>query len=218
MTEAAPGPPGPSDRDDELPTPADRRWALLAAELPFEQLRHARAQAEGWRNGLGAAITAVGAVSLIRGRDELVALPPGWRAAAVAAFLLAFVALLAGFLLMVTAAHGRPGVLIDADGEALREFVATEAPRVTRLVRGAGYLAAGGICLLVVAAAVTWLAPAADDPAPAVTVLMDTGQACGRLVGIDAGQLVLVEADPVGGAARSIPVSAVERLVVVPSC
>jgi hypothetical protein len=218
MTEAAPGPSGPPDRGDDLPTPEDRRWALLAAELPFEQLRHARTQAEGWRNGLATAITAVGAVSLIRGRDELAALPPGWRVAAVATFLLAFVALTAGFLLMVTAAHGRPGVLIDADGESLREYVATEAPRVTRLVRGAGYLAACGICLMVAAAAVTWLAPTADATAPEVTVLLDSGQACGRLVGIDAGHLILLEADSASDATLSIPVSAVERLVMVPSC
>jgi hypothetical protein len=209
----------PSDRDHDLPTPEDRRWALLAAELPFEQLGHARAQAEGWRNALAVATTAVGAVSLFRGRDDVAALLTPWRVAAVVVFLLGFAALTFSFLLAIAAAHGRPGLLIDADGESLRDFVTTEAKRVTGLVRQAAYLVVAGIGLMVAAASVAWLAPVAPAMAaqPVIAVL-DNGQACGDLVGIDAGQLVLMITAPSGAEARSIPMARVERLFVVRSC
>lgn len=219
MTAATPDPHRPPDRDNDLPTPEDRRWALLAAELPFEQLGHARAQAEGWRNALAVATTAVGAISLVRGRDDVAALLTPWRVAAVVVFLLGFAALTSSFLLAIAAAHGRPGLMIAADGESLRDFVTTEAKRVTGLVRRAGYLVVAAIGLMVAAAAIAWLAPVAPaGTRQPVIAVMDSGQACGDLVGIDSGQLVLVITASGGAEAQSIPITRVERLFVVRSC
>jgi hypothetical protein len=146
---------------DDRPTPDDRRWALLARELPFEQLGHARKQAENWRNALAAGTGVFGAVGLLRNRSDISALEEPWKIAVVAVLGGAFIALAAAFLVTVRAAYGRPGQTIYSDGESLRQFTADEAARVMRLLPLAAYLALSSVFLIVTGAAISWLAPAA---------------------------------------------------------
>lgn len=158
MTTAAPDPGLPPGADD-LPTPTDRRWALLASELPFEQLGHARKQAENWRNALAAGTTVIGGIGLFRGRTDFSVLAEPWKIAVVVILGCAFGMLASAFTVSIRAAHGRPGQMIHSDGESLRRFVADEAARVMRLLPVAAYLTLGSVLLIMTAAILSWLAP-----------------------------------------------------------
>ncbi len=143
----------------ELPTPEERRWALLAAQLPFDQLMHARAQAEGWRNGLAAATGVIATVTLVRGRTDLTPLATSWKVLIVTGLTAAFASLVAAFLVAIRAAHGRPGLMIQADGECLRKYIADESRRIMQLLPWAAYLSVIGVTLVLATAVLTWLAP-----------------------------------------------------------
>jgi hypothetical protein len=149
----------PTPDEDELPTPDERRWALLAAQLPFDQLIHARAQAEGWRNALAASTGIIAAITLVRGRQDFSPLATGWKVVIVVGLLSAFAALVSASLVAIRAAHGRPGMMIQADGESLRKYVAVESHRVMRLLPWVAYLTVTGVTLILVTAVLAWLAP-----------------------------------------------------------
>lgn len=156
---------GPTGRDSdgpvsqELPTPEERRWALLAVQLPFDQLMHARAQAEGWRNGLAAATSVIATVTLVRGRTDFTPLATSWKVLIVTGLTAAFASLVAAFLVAIRAANGRPGLMIQADGESLRKYIAHESRRVMQLLPWAAYLSVVGVTLVFATAVLTWLAP-----------------------------------------------------------
>ncbi len=111
----------------------------------------ARKQAEGWRTGLGGLTALLSAVLIVKGRDNITTLAPGYRWAVVLLLGLALVMLVTATLLAVRAASGRPGQEILRAGEALREWTRAELRRISRAVRRAAWLATLAIACVAVA-------------------------------------------------------------------
>jgi hypothetical protein len=186
-----------------LPSADDLRWARMARELPFAELDAVRRQAEQWRNAIGGLTALLGFAALLRGRNDLTTVPPGWRIATASVLAAAFLVLLVSFALAAYASFGRPGVVVRASGASFRRWSTARARQIGRLVPVAVLLAGLGIVLTAVAVGLTWFAPAAE-PDRRYAVRSASGDACGDLVGVADGRLVLMV--KLGG--RTVPWSA----------
>ncbi|WP_430501280.1 hypothetical protein ACQRWP_06750 [Micromonospora trifolii] len=177
--------------EPDLPSSDDLRWARLARELPFAELDAVRRQAEQWRNAIGGLTALLGFAALVRGRNDLTTIPPGWRIATATVLAAAFFMLLGGFALAAYASFGRPGVVVRANGASFRRWSADRARQIGRLVPVAVLCAALGVVLTAVAVGLTWFAPA-NEPDRRYAVRSASGEACGDLVGVENGRLVLL--------------------------
>ncbi|MGA4843067.1 hypothetical protein [Streptomyces sp. G45] len=171
---------------------SDRRWSQLARELEFTQLDELRGRAEGWRNGLAGLTALLAVLVVLKGRDDLGALPAGARRAAMVLVAASFVLLLTGSVLAVLAAHGRPRERILLAGQSLRRWSEREAARILRLLP-----LALGCCLLgvVCGGAGIGVALVATEPPQdhLVRVTTTTGERCGELLGSGRAGLALRE-------------------------
>ncbi|MER5946103.1 hypothetical protein ABT127_08575 [Streptomyces sp. NPDC001904] len=173
---------------------SERRWSLLAREQEFQQLPELRRQAEGWRNGLAGLAALLAVLVTLKGRDDLGQLPERARFIASGLVGTAFVLLVAGSVLSVRAAHGRPGQRILLAGVALRRWTEGEIVRVTRALRWASLCCAGGIVLAAAAVTVAWFTTE-SAPENLVRVTTTTGERCGEFLGSGrAGVRLRVEA------------------------
>jgi hypothetical protein len=198
-------------------TPEDRRWEILARELPLQQIGTLRSQADGWRNGTAAAVTILAAVAIAKSRTDVAQLDPVWRGIVVGAIVVGFAVLMASLMISVRVAHGSPGAEIWDTGDALQAWTHDEVARGGRLLRRAVELAVVGLSLLITAMAVGWLAPAAPT-GPFVMVGTDADTFCGRLVAIRDG-VVTVETGPAESRrTQTTPLSALSRLEPAASC
>ncbi|WP_097868191.1 hypothetical protein [Streptomyces sp. rh34] len=163
---------------------SDRRWAEFARELEFTTLPELRRQAEGWRTGLTGLTALLAVLVLLKGRDDLTALPDWARDTAAGLVLSSFALLLTGSLLAVRAAHGLPGKEILLGGQALRQWTTQEVSRVRRALLRATVCCVLGVVLVVGALVLAWMT---TDAAPThlVELRTDTGAVCGELVGAD---------------------------------
>ena len=109
-----------------------KRWALIAQELKFSQLDTARKQADAWRNGLAALTALLTAILVLKGRDDVSALPPPFRITAVVLLGVALGLLVAATLLITRALAGPPGEEILLTGEDLRPGARTRSARSQR--------------------------------------------------------------------------------------
>lgn len=158
----------------------DRRWAEAARELEFTQLTRLRAQAEGWRNGLTGLTGLIVIVTVLKGRDDLGALPSGPRAVAVGLLGGALLLLVAGSLLAVRASFGTPGGRVLLAGRALREWTGKEVVRVRRAVILSAVAFVLGVGLVASALGVAWTTTE-DAPGNLVTVTTASFTVCGEL-------------------------------------
>lgn len=189
--------------EPDLPSADDLRWARLARELPFAELDAVRRQAEQWRNAIGGLTALLGFAALVRGRTDLTTMPPGWRIATATALAVAFLTLLAGSTLAAYTSFGRPGVVVRTNGASFRQWSVARARQIGRLVPIAVGFAGLGVVLTAVAVGLTWFAPTADAGGR-YTVRSASGEACGELIGVENGRLVLLV--ELGG--RTVPWSA----------
>ncbi|PZS32791.1 MAG: hypothetical protein DLM61_06280 [Pseudonocardiales bacterium] len=200
-------------------TREDRRWEVLARELPFQQITALRAQAEGWRNGTAATVTILAAVAVAKGRNDIAQLDTVWRWIIVSAVVLGFAALVTSLMISVRVAHGSPGASIWNTGKDLEEWTRNEVARGGRLLTWAVRLAAGGLSLLIVAMAAGWLAPATEDSAAQlVQVRASTEAFCGHLIAIRDGVVTVDTGTADAPHPRSVAVPALTELNQISSC
>ncbi|MCP2336788.1 hypothetical protein [Actinomadura rupiterrae] len=202
---------------------SDRRWDAKAAELEFGQLEAVRAQAVSWRNGLGGLTALLAAVVIVKGRDNIGDLGGATKYCVMALLCVAFLALLAGSLLAMTAAFGSPGEDILLTGDELRVWTNAAVRTARRQLDRARVLLVGGVVLVAVATGVTWTAPSPaakkDAPARIYSVELSVGgTVCGELSGGDTTGLTLQTGKSGKKAPVTIPYSQVKRVGVVSSC
>ncbi|MEH0542522.1 hypothetical protein QA802_05345 [Streptomyces sp. B21-105] len=163
---------------------AQERRRLLEAELP--RLREA---ATAWRNALGALLAGLIGFSLVRGRSDVGQLARFWAVTVGVLLLLALLAGLAGALLLVRAAHGRPTVVPVSQVENRAVADHLEARSATAALRRGIALTLLCVGLLVTAVATTWYGP--PRKGPAIRVDSPSASVCGSVVRLDAGTVVL---------------------------
>lgn len=170
----------------------DWRWEQKAQRLRFEQLEVARKQAENWRTGLAGMTTLLGAVLIVKGRDNISDLQTPYRWAVTILFGLALTGLATATMLAVRAASGTPTRQSMLSGRDLSAWTAREVPRIRRTLAGAAMLSLSGVALSTIAVGLAWLGPAnAEPPADLVTVRTAAAEWCGTLVEIGEGNVVL---------------------------
>ncbi|MBT2900879.1 hypothetical protein [Streptomyces sp. McG3] len=163
---------------------SDRRWAELARELEFTTLPELRKQAEGWRTGLTGLTALLAVLVLLKGRDDLTALPDWARNTAAGLVMSSFGLLLIGSLLAVRAAHGAPGREILLGGQELRRWTEQEVSRVRRALGRATACCVLGVVLVVGALVLAWMTTKAAPTHP-VELRTESGVVCGELIGAD---------------------------------
>ncbi|MEU3523075.1 hypothetical protein AB0E62_04285 [Streptomyces sp. NPDC038707] len=167
--------------------------------MAHDQLGIARAQAEGWRNFLGAATGLLAAVLVLKGRENVAELPGGCRTAVVALVAAGLVLLLGAAFLAVSAAHGRPGdELRYAHAARLLEWEERELDRIAARIGAARWAAVAGVLATAAGILLTWVAPGPEDPVPTVRVHTRGEALCGELLAAD-GSGVTVRIEPKGG-------------------
>ncbi|MEU1890397.1 hypothetical protein [Streptomyces pristinaespiralis] len=175
-----PGPPA---------TPEDLRRAEERDELVRSELPRIRSAALAWRNGLGALLAGLVGFGLLKGRSDVGQLAEGWSAAVGATLLAALLCGACGAALLLRAAHGRFGIvpLRDLPPAAVRAH--TEALNSVVALRRGVVATSACAALLVAAVATTWYGPPRDEPALRVEYSGTT--ACGKVVRIAGGTLVI---------------------------
>ncbi|WP_146075278.1 hypothetical protein [Streptomyces sp. Ru71] len=195
--------------------PSSRALHLAARQRLYDMLQSqldiARHQAEGWRNFLATATALLSAVLVLKGRENVAELTPGYRLSVVLVMSFGLVALLTSAFAAASAAHGRPGdTLHAADGAQLLMWERTETVRVGTLINRARWLAVAGVLATAAGVMLTWTAPAGDKPGAFVTVTTRDGKVCGELVELDGtGVTVKVKS---GGTKSSDKGDALRRL------
>jgi len=179
--------PGPATVADLL-TARDRDHVLRT------ELTRVREAAVAWRNGLGGLLAALVGFSLIKGRDDIGQLAPGWAVVVGVLLLVALLTGAAGALLLIRAAHGRRPRIAQAravpPGRVADHLEALTAATVLR------WGVTSTMCctaLLVAAVATTWYGPERGKPALRITT--PGGTVCGSVIRVDRGTLVLKTAD-----------------------
>lgn len=193
-----------------------KRWAQRAQELKFTQLDSARKQAEGWRTGLSSLTALLGTAVIVKGRDNITSLTPGFRWGVVILLGVALTLLVTATLLAIRASSGMPDENILLSGESLRSWTLGEVGRISIAIRRATWLATLGVACLTVAIGAAWLGPVAKPPTAPVDVRYEGGRACGELTSADRHNLILddgTHARPV-----NIPLSTVIAIRLVRSC
>lgn len=159
----------------------ERLYAMVQSQL--ESDRH---QAEGWRNFLATATALLAAVLVLKGRENVAELTSGYRLGVVLAIAAGLLALLTSAFAAASAAHGRPGARLKrADGAQLLKWEAAESDRIATLINLARWLAVAGVLATATGVMVTWVAPAAEKDAAAITVTTRDGAVCGQLIELD---------------------------------
>ncbi|MCC3767612.1 hypothetical protein [Streptomyces sp. UNOC14_S4] len=196
---------------------SDRRWEELARELRFRQLPELRRRAEGWRTGLTGLTALLTVLVVLKGRDNLGALPTAARTAATALLGAAFLLLALGSLLAVRASYGRPGEEILLGGQALRAWTGREITRVTRDLRAALACCVSGILLVAAAVGVAW--STTEDASHLVRVTTSgTVSVCGELAEAGSGGTAVWTGTGGSRELRIVPAEAVRSVRPVKSC
>ena len=169
-----------------------QRWDERANELKFHTLDAARKQADSWRTGLASVTTLLGAVLVVKGRDNVTDLAIGYRWAVALLLAAALGLFLVGTLLAVRAGAGSPGRRMLITAETLRRWSREEVERVATALWWARVLAVAGAVSVAIAVGVAWLAPTAEKATPnLLRVQTSSDSGCGEIVSGDNGRVVL---------------------------
>jgi hypothetical protein len=193
-------------------------WGQKAQLLKFDQLEAARRQAESWRTGLTGVTALLGAILVVKGRDNVSTLAPPYPLLILLCFLAALVALVVATLAALRAASGVPGDECLLTAEDLEAWSKAETAEVYRWITIARRLTVGGLCLIAIGASVAWLAPANPADPPLVRVDSPVGPICGRMTQLGDG---IVRIEVIRGRSRTIhvlPLDSAVTLDVVPAC
>lgn len=168
----------------------DKRWALAAQELQFQQLDGARRLAESWRTGLGGLTSLFAVVTIVKGQDSITALTTGTSVFVGILVGIAFISLLAATLLAVWAASGAPDDSVRLTGEDLKAWTRYEIRRIRVLIRWAISAMVLGLALVVMSVALTWFGPV-DKSSEDVQVVTANQRFCGELLRADSEGVTL---------------------------
>jgi hypothetical protein len=170
-------------------------WAQRARQLQFGQLDAVRKQAETWRNGLAGATALVGAVLVVKGKDDFTRLDTPYAVGVPLVLGFALLLLLTATALAVYAAAGEPGDRFTLNGETLRAWTEVEIEDAWRSIARARALTGIGITLIVAATVTAWFAPVKAPETPLVRIHAEDVQVCGKLLQQDGSLLRVGEAD-----------------------
>ncbi|WP_424530874.1 hypothetical protein ACOZ38_13730 [Sphaerisporangium viridialbum] len=193
------------------------RWAQRADRLRFEQLEVARRQAESWRTGLAGLTTLLGAVLIVKGRDNVSDLATPYRWVVVVLLGAALAGLVSATLTALRAASGAPSEDRLLTGEDLQQWTREEVSRVQAAIGRARAFTLAGVTLVAVAVGFSWLSPVAASDDLLVVVESGSGRFCGALVDTDQGRLIIKTADP-GARHQLIPLTTIKRIKPAKSC
>lgn len=168
-------------------------WTDRARQLQHGQLEAVRQQAESWRNGLAGVTALVGAVLVVKGKDDFTRLSMPWAFLVPVLLSLALLTLLVATSAALHAAAGTPGDEFLMNGEELRAWTETEVENAQRAIRLAQLLTAAGVVLITGSALLTWFAPARLPNTPLVRVGVAGQEYCGRLLQHDSSVLRIGE-------------------------
>jgi NADH:ubiquinone oxidoreductase subunit 6 (subunit J) len=161
---------------------AQRRLEAMADA----QLEIARGQAEGWRNFLTVATGLLAAVLVLKGRENVAELPPGYRLSVILLLSAGLVLLLTAAFLAVSAVHGKPGAVLKyAHAEKLLDWERDERDRIAGLINVTRWATLLGVAATASGIMVTWVAPGPSEPTPSVMVHTRGKAVCGELLGTD---------------------------------
>lgn len=189
-------------------------WAERARQVEHGQLEAARKQAESWRAGLAGATALVGAVLVVKGKDDFTRLAMPWSVLVPVLLGFGLLALLTATAAAVRAVSGAPHDDIMLNGEELRAWTQAEVFDVGRAIHAATLLTAAGIALIFAAAMVTWFGPAKLAATPRVRVDVAGHQICGRL--LQQTDALLLVGEP--GRYQIIPIDSTITVEEVTSC
>ncbi|WP_433538358.1 hypothetical protein ACQPZK_12035 [Micromonospora sp. CA-249363] len=189
-------------------------WAQRAQQLRYTQLDVARRQAETWRTGLAGLTTLLGAVLIIKGRDNVNSLVKPYPWVVLTLFLVAAATLVLATLSAIRAASGVPGDECLLTGEDLARWTEREVRQVYRSITAARHMTVCGLCAIALGIALAWLAPTVRPNQPVVRVTWGSEHLCGKLLTISDGSLRVGQRDRY----YIIPLSSVVRVEVVPAC
>jgi len=192
----------------------DWYWAQRARLLQYGQLDAARKQAEVWRNGLAGATALVGAVFIVKGKDDFTRLGAPFAVGVPVVLGIALLLLVSATALAVYAAAGEPGDKIRMNGESLRAWTEVETEDALRSIAWARGLTGAGILLIVAATATAWFGPVKPPETPLVRIQAGAEQVCGKLLQQDGTMLRIGEPDRY----RIIPLTSSVTVEKVRSC
>jgi hypothetical protein len=202
-------------------TQANRRTAEFTLDVVKDELPRVRAAALAWRNGVGGLLAGLIGFGLIKGRSDIGDLAPTYAAVVGVLLALALLSGLIAALLLLRAAHGRPGPVKIR--RLLRRTTRTAsdrgAPDHRETVLSARSLLAGVIlailCLTFLSAAVgtIWYGPPTEKPRIKATTAGD--ETCGEVVRAKNGILTLKRED---GVQVDVPLKDMTALQAVVDC
>jgi hypothetical protein len=164
-------------------------WTDRARQLQHGQLEAVRRQAESWRTGLAGVTALIGAVLVVKGKDDFTRLDMPWAILVPALLSLALLALLVATAAALYAAAGAPGDGFLLNGEELRAWTETEVEGAQRAIRLAQFLTTVGVVLIFGSALLTWFAPVRPPDTPLVRVSVAGQEFCGKLLQRDGSVL-----------------------------
>ena len=193
-------------------------WGQKAQQLKFNQLEAARKQAETWRTGLTGVTTILGAVLVVKGRDNVTALAPPYAVSILALFAAALAVLVAATFVALEASSGVPGDECLLNAEDLQAWTAWETLAIYRRITNARRLTTIGICTITLGCGTAWLAPAKPPEAPLVRVDSPEGPVCGRMNQLGDGVLRIEKTGHGATSYLILPLNATIQINVVTAC
>jgi hypothetical protein len=189
-------------------------WTDRARQLEHGQLDAVRKQAEAWRNGLTGVTALIGAVLVVKGKDDFTRLATPYAILVPILLGLALLALVIATTGALRAAAGVPKDNFLINGETLKAWTEGEIEDAERAIQLARVLTAAGVLLILSSALLTWFAPATSTDTPLVRVDVAGQRICGRLLQQDGTMLRIGEPRRY----QIVPLSAPITVEVVESC
>jgi hypothetical protein len=207
-------------------TTHDKRWAIQADELEFEQVENVRASASKWRDGLIALTALLTAVTIVKGPDKAGDLSADGRMLVAAVLALALIVLLLGAGLAMRASYGFPPKAKLMTGQRLKAWSRGEASVARRLLFWAQSAFFGGVLLVAVAIGLTWFDQDLFKKAPAAYLNLDVQLAgdqqpitvCGKIVASRTTGVSLEVKGSNGPRTKAYPYTAIRSIGVVEKC
>jgi len=205
---------------------ADKKWAKLADEQQFDQLKTVHATAGKWRDGLIAVTSLFAVVTILKGPEKASELSTSGKILTAVFIGVAFACLLFASGLAMYAAYGFPSSDVLLTGENLKKWTASEAKTARTCLMIAAELFFVAFIALGVAIAVTWFDEDWFPPDPPALIYVERTPAqgtarspvCGELKMGDATHLVVEMKKTTGMETTPVPYADVKAMKIVDEC
>lgn len=193
---------------------ATRVRAEAVQALRATQLDRARQAADKWRTGLVGALALITAVSVIKGRETIEDLTPGYRLAVALSLLSALIIAVVGAHLGMRASFGSPNLQpLTGDPSELLDWEQSVSSQTVRDIHSAAACTYFVLAFLALGVGLTWFGPV-SPPAYVSVTSNDGSSICGSL---DSGnaKVIAVRSD---GEEIKIPTREVKNLTIKKTC